>query len=197
MSSHHVSCECATLHGNGTFQLSKNVMILTRKISDAVNSLKTGQRFNNICCIETCLKLLIDNDVKHILDIDLLITGLEATKGYTRSKVLIESCFRIVHEAEKIREDLSLLHEFFSTYMEMLKCGSFFPSRGTYTIPFMFPDSNMIFVFHNDTLLLYDRDYDDDLKEEGNNYLKSGIIKIKSDPFRSDLFTSLNWLTFS
>nr|ATQ62178.1 hypothetical protein [Lettuce chlorosis virus] len=197
MSSHYASCDCATLHVDGTFQLYKNVMMLIRKIINVANNLKTGQTFNNFCCIDTCSRLLTVSKVEDVVDIDLLLIGLEATKGYTESKVLVEKCFKSVHKAIKIREDLLLLHVFFSTYMEMLVCGSFSPRKGKYTMPFMFPDSNMIFVFHNDMLLTYDRDYDYDLREEGNNYLRLGVIKIMSEPFRSDLFASLNWLTFS
>lgn len=197
MSSHCVSCECATLVGDGKYQLCKNVMTLIRKIINAVNNLKTGQPFKNFCCIETCSRLLANSKVEDVVDTDLLIIGLEATKGYAESKVLVERCFKPVHKTLSIREDLLLLQMFFSTYMGMLMCGTFSPKREPNTIPFMFPDSNMIFVFHNDLLLLYDQDYDEDLRGEGNNYLKSGVIKIKSEPFRSDLFASLNWLTFS
>lgn len=197
MSSHRIPCECETLGGDGRFQLCKNVMILTRKIINAANNLKTGQPFKNLCCIETCSRLLTTSEVKNIIDTDLLIIGLEATEGYTESKYLVENCFKMVHKTDEIQEDLLLLHEFFSTYNEMVKYDTFLPTRGMSTIPFMFPESNMIFIFHNDILLLYDRDYDDDLRREGVNYLKSGTIKIKSDPFRSDLFTSLDWLTFS
>nr|WQG15649.1 P23 [Lettuce chlorosis virus] len=197
MASSGVPCDCTALHGDGSFQLSKNVMVLVRRILSAVNNLKTGQAFNNFCCIKTCLNLLVNSKVENVMDTDLLMIGLEATKGYSESKVLVERCFKSVHKADKIREDLSLLHEFFSTYMEMLKNGTFSPSRGEHTMPFMFPDSDMIFVFHNDLLLLYDRDYDEELRGEGNNYLRSGVVKIMSEPFGSDLFASLNWLTFS
>nr|QEM23791.1 p23 [Lettuce chlorosis virus] len=197
MSSYGVPCECTTLGGDGKFQLHKNVMKLIRKIINVVNNLKTGQEFKNFCCIDTCSRLLATSKVEGVIDTDLLMIGIEATKGYTESKVLVEKCFKPVHKAISIREDLSLLHVFFSTYMEILMYGTFRPRRGPNTIPFMFPDSDMIFIFHNDLLLLYDKDYDEDLRREGNNYLRSGVIKIRSEPFRSDLFTSLNWLIFT
>lgn len=208
MSSRRAPCECATLHGDATFQLCKNVMVLIRKIINVINNLKTGQQFKNFCCIETCLRLLANNKIEHVFDPDLLIIGLEATKGYAESKVLVERCFKSVHKVDSIRKDLLLLHEFFSTYEKIATYGIFLRSndrlprilcalRRAKVIPFMFPESDMIFIFHNDLQLLYDKDYDNDLKSEGNNYLKSGVVKIKSEPFRSDLFASLNWLVFN
>nr|WIC44015.1 p23 [Lettuce chlorosis virus] len=175
---------------------NREIIRCLKKITSYIKNMKIGDVFNLMTELTFCIIELRETDKDSILDVDLLFIGLNLTKNLIDSKVIIEKCFKIEYATQELLKDLETIYSFFDDYHSMLKFGKLVPSRYNNDVIIRFEGSRSLMIYHFDDLLWFDQDLYEELIEDGEVPVLSGVLKLDEDPLASDFFKHFNSIIF-